>query len=466
MVGKSENKIVMIENMENKDLLNRQEFVDKMLLITELVSNNKGSVRYAINGSWGIGKSFVLDMFEQQLEEKQQEENATDKYCLFHYNCWNYDYYDEPLVAIVSSMLDQIEANEKLIPEKIRTRVKAIFKIVGTGLASKAIGLVSEKTGVNLKDVVDVVTTSKNISDREFEEKYNFDEYFSFKKVLSSLKETIKSIAQEKTVVFVVDELDRCLPEYAIKVLERLHHMFEGIPNAQIVIAIDKSQFGNVIGQIFGSDTNVDKYFAKFIDFELNLDEGNFNDEFDAKFEYYLGCFEYLSNGTKEEDIKAFKNHIFNGMDIRSRIKLIDKCNLLHNILNPQDQKLDFAFMCVEVSFLVMKYWGIELSDKNSFLYISNIFNINLDENRTGLKFLNQMVYNNPSGEIYYASGTDDFGRTVERLRRSDIWGVILTSYRYVLGYKKDNFSRYDSYCGIGLRKYSETYRDLMCVIG
>ena len=41
--------------------------------------------------------------------------------------------------------------------------------------------------------------------------------------------------AKDKTIIFVVDELDRCLPEYSIKVLERLHHVFEKTSNIQVI---------------------------------------------------------------------------------------------------------------------------------------------------------------------------------------------------------------------------------------
>mgnify|MGYP003533024634 FL=1 len=40
----------------------------------------------------------------------------------------------------------------------------------------------------------------------------------------------------------MVDELDRCLPEYSIKVLERLHHLTENTDNVITVLSMDKSQ--------------------------------------------------------------------------------------------------------------------------------------------------------------------------------------------------------------------------------
>lgn len=62
-------------------------------------------------------------------------------------------------------------------------------------------------------------------------EKYRFNNYFNYSKTIEKIRENIKEIAKERTIVLVVDELDRCIPHYAIKVLERLHHIFYGLDN-------------------------------------------------------------------------------------------------------------------------------------------------------------------------------------------------------------------------------------------
>lgn len=57
-----------------------------------------------------------------------------------------------------------------------------------------------------------------------------------------------------------MDELDRCLPAYTIKVLERLHHIFTDIDNVIVIIAMDKKQVEHVVGQIYGvSDIDIDR---------------------------------------------------------------------------------------------------------------------------------------------------------------------------------------------------------------
>ena len=52
-----------------------------------------------------------------------------------------------------------------------------------------------------------------------------YDDYFSLNEAMSKLVKLIYDLSDSYTVVFIVDELDRCIPEYGIKVLERLHHI-------------------------------------------------------------------------------------------------------------------------------------------------------------------------------------------------------------------------------------------------
>ena len=55
--------------MNKIDILNRDKFVDDLLRVMENISDNKVSTCFALNGEWGSGKSFVLDLFEKKLAE-------------------------------------------------------------------------------------------------------------------------------------------------------------------------------------------------------------------------------------------------------------------------------------------------------------------------------------------------------------------------------------------------------------
>ena len=214
------------------DLLGRQEIVDRIMKILEVISEKKSSCTFALNGVWGTGKTFVLNMLMNQLWEYH-----SDKYIVFHYNCWQYDYYEEPLIAIVAAMLDSVDEKSHLLSEDARTEVKAGIKLAKEALKRIGISLVKNKIGVDLTEALSTVQQYQEAIDIEKqaqEDSRSFDVFYSFKKAIEQAQEEIRNLAKDRTLVVVVDELDRCLPSYAIKVLERLHHLFASIENSAV----------------------------------------------------------------------------------------------------------------------------------------------------------------------------------------------------------------------------------------
>lgn len=450
----------IVENPIDGDLLNRQDFVDQVKNIIEIMSSQKKNSCFAINGGWGVGKSFILEALEKQLAVIPNEDTM-DKYLIFHYNCWQYDYYDEPLVAIVASILDAIEEKVHLISDESKAIFKGVLKAIGSGLLHKASTFVQDKTGINTNEIIEVIKEGNVEAATKIEENNAYDANFIFKNALISLQKEIRELSKYQTVLFVVDELDRCLPQYTIKVLERLHHVFDGIPNVQVLMSIDKSQLTHTIKQIFGEQTDVNKYLAKFIKFEINLDTGNLNALFDEKFAYYLKHFEVAQNSvSNEEDIALFKAHIFDGMDMRSCIEIIDKCYLLHTILSEPEEKKDFSYMCVETVLTILKHFDISSKTLQAGFNMKQLFAKEKHNNKiAGLDFLNnKLATPNGNNYLYYLS---DYGSTT--IRNSDIWGIILGCYRRILGYDKDYY--YHESRGMTIFDYAEEYYNLLQII-
>ena len=126
------------------DILNREEFIENVIQVVCQLSENKRGCCFAIEGSWGVGKTFVVEEIEKQLALRQSEETKDDRFFVFHYNCWQHDYYDEPAVAIISAMQSTINEDKNLINEKIDSTANAAYKIVRQNLQDIA-GLYLEK---------------------------------------------------------------------------------------------------------------------------------------------------------------------------------------------------------------------------------------------------------------------------------------------------------------------------------
>lgn len=337
--------------MEKLDILNRDGFVEQLLHLMENISSNKSSTCFAINGSWGCGKSFVLDMFEEQLGMIQSEETFTDKYLIVRYNSWKFDYYEEPLVAIVSTMISVIEDKTKLFPDGQEKReMLGMLKAAGISLLSLANAALKEKTGVDFQTAFETVSKGEKEGAAAYEEEHDYDVYFGFNKVMRELTSLLRELAEDYTVVFLVDELDRCLPKYAIKVLERLHHLTEGNPNIVTIIAIDKDQLMSSIKQIFGFE-KPEKYLEKFFNFELKLDCGTVSEQISEKYADYFKLFD-KELFSFDDSVEEFLQALFKDIDIRTQEQLLKKAMLVHNLL--YKEKKDYSFMCMELLLAVM----------------------------------------------------------------------------------------------------------------
>ena len=67
-------------------------------------------------------------MLEKSLEQIRNEETAANRYLIFHYDSWKYDYYEEPILAIVASMLDTLDEKVNVLNETQRETAKATLK--------------------------------------------------------------------------------------------------------------------------------------------------------------------------------------------------------------------------------------------------------------------------------------------------------------------------------------------------
>lgn len=327
------------------DLLNRGEFIENLKSIVKMLADKKQGCCFAIDGSWGSGKSFVLEKFEADIKKIVSEETVDNKYYVFHYDCWKYDYYEEPLIAIIAAMIDATNNEAALFSKEIQSVGNAAKETAQQVLLGIGRELCKNKIGIDLVEIAD--KTLKNIdSDKE----QNFDLLYGFKKALDSTRQEITKIAKDKTVVLVVDELDRCLPEYSIKVLERLHHLFVDIENVIVIISMDKSQLTHSIKGIYG-DIPVDRYLRKFISFRVNLDNGNASKYFD-KYQSYISMFDCTED--EKIDIEEFFVEVMRDIDMRSQERIFANAEIIHNLVKEKELE-ESSFLTFEILVLTAR---------------------------------------------------------------------------------------------------------------
>lgn len=178
-----------------------------------------------------------------------------------------------------------------------------------------------------------------------------YDRYYGFKEAIQSARSGIQELSRTRTTIIVVDELDRCLPDYAIRVLERLHHLFTGLTNVAVILAVDKRQLDQSVTQIFGDKTDTEKYLKKFINFEIQLDIGQIKGGFIEKYKKYFDLFDRSIIETMF-DFDEFFAALFANIDVRTQERLMERITTVHTLLFSNTKK-DYSFMCFELMWMV-----------------------------------------------------------------------------------------------------------------
>lgn len=237
-----------------QDLLGREPFVTLLdNIITQKISAHEG-FSFAIDGKWGCGKSWIIKELEKKLEPK---------YFVVHYNCWENEYYEEPLVAILSVIIDKLNQLQKALPDNNK---KSTVKTALTFLTKVISIIIKNKTGIDFDDIVE---SGKEAiaNDKEPDISKDFDKNQPLKKALEIVRDNLLKIKLEfGGVIFIVDELDRCLPEYAIKVMQRLHHIcYDNVSDTYVFVqlaAINKSELLGSIAKTFGREFNLTQKYS------------------------------------------------------------------------------------------------------------------------------------------------------------------------------------------------------------
>ena len=355
---------------EKLDTIGRDDSIDKIFKIIENVAAQKGNLSFALDGFWGSGKTFVIEKLENKLEQIQSEQTTNNKYFIIHYNCWQYEYYEEPLIAIVSAILDTLDGAKLIKDEKQRLIIKEVFKKLGMSLLFLSNAAVKRVSGIDVKNTISkAIEESKKIktnAETEYKNKHKYDEYFDFKKILMELRKALEQLSNEYSLVFVVDELDRCLPEYSIKILERLHHLTEDIDNTITIIATDKSKLEKTINTIYGIDNGetdyCSKYLKKFIKLFVKLDLGKSKENVKDKYSEYFNLFSQDLFKLNPISFIDFFNILFDRIDVREQEIIMNKILLIHKLTTKE--KSDISLMYLEMLiFIIENYYDCKLSD-------------------------------------------------------------------------------------------------------
>ncbi|MBO6515696.1 MAG: hypothetical protein JJ975_04010 [Bacteroidia bacterium] len=271
-----------------------------------------------------------------------------------YFNAWENDFHDEVVVALLSELEEFKDLNKPGYDSLLHKSAKFLAHLgpsIVKGAVSKFIGD---------EAVADIAKAASEFGYEELEKKVA--DFAEKKKGISEFRETLEhyvnAFSEDKPLVFIIDELDRCRPKYSVEVLEHVKHFFS-VPGVVFVLSIDKLQLGHAIKGYYGSDLiNSEEYLRRFFDLTFSLPEPNSSLFISYLYDYYgfdnffKGESRLLNDNLAHDgpNFLNFANLLFSSLklSLRQLEKLLGRLRLIVESFNPEHLVLPdlLLFIC------------------------------------------------------------------------------------------------------------------------
>ena len=266
------------DNPFGNDRLGRESEIKNL---TGLIKTNASPLVMAVDALWGTGKTVFIEMWAAHINKLNQEGKMPMR--ALHFNAWKADFAADPLVSFLATMKEQLPSGKQeekaskpkrakgaIVPLKnVKASLPAVISagasicagwLGANALVTEVTGRIAQKATEEMtKDREELADSAVNSCNAQMQAIQDFN---------GALEEYIK--ASKQRIVIFVDELDRCRPDYAVKVLERIKHLFD-VPGLTFVLAVNREQLRHSIKGIYGAGLDADAYLRRFIDIDYAL---------------------------------------------------------------------------------------------------------------------------------------------------------------------------------------------------
>lgn len=241
-----------------------------------LINSISTSYSIALDGDWGSGKTFfvrqtkmVFDSFneftqvEHGLSEDQKvkikiafeklvnKDFQVNNFVSVYFDAWEYDSDEDPIQSLIYQISKDVSSAYKVSKEH--------------DFLSIAASIIDNITGRDTKDLIKQLKGDSAVSGTAVNK--------SLQELVNEYLANLLPEHGDRLVVFV-DELDRCNPQYAVRLLERIKHYFTN-ENITFVFSINKNQLQHTIKQHYGNDFAAYNYLDRFFDLTVTIPKCN-----------------------------------------------------------------------------------------------------------------------------------------------------------------------------------------------
>lgn len=193
-----ENTTVIIYNDEPtvQDGLKRQQYAQAFARLAETC---KTPLVVGLYGTWGMGKTSLMKLIQNELDESKTR--------VIWFNLWEHQFSENPVVALAQVLTATIGGSQKRAAKKLLTLIAVAF---GARVLQVTTGL----------KILELLQLGKIYEDERFQTR---EAQLCLREHFKALVEYTKNDqGKSKRLVFFIDDLDRCMPDEALKLLEAL----------------------------------------------------------------------------------------------------------------------------------------------------------------------------------------------------------------------------------------------------
>lgn len=241
--------------------------------LSKLIEDISTPMVVALDAPWGAGKSVFLKCW---AGEHTHQFKATT---LVYFDAFKEDYMDDPLIALIGAVADRIsdlkddDPKKALLSsafEKVKiyapALTKGVLKFGFNMLTANALREIEDHDASLWDDAIKAGADNVTPHIDAF-----WHSEVTRRTAIKGFRDSLADIANgDQKLVIIVDELDRCRPDYALSLLEIIKHFFD-VPNVHFVLGVNLAELSNSVRARYGQQIQAEKYLQKFISITMPL---------------------------------------------------------------------------------------------------------------------------------------------------------------------------------------------------
>ena len=267
-----------LDGFDGTDLFDYRAFGERL---AKLIGSLEDDPVLLLDGPWGSGKTTFVQQWAGFLRKQG--------HAIVHFDAFAADHHKDPFLVLV----EEIHCLASEASLGLDSAILDGFTKGAVAVASELSLATLEATLPGAGRLLGLAIEARNRSDPSLLEDW-INQAAARKRAIREFRQHLATVAATLTakaaaqqdpqpsghgpeadvrprLVFIVDELDRCRPLFALAVLERIKHIF-GVRHVSFVLVANVNELGKCIQQVYGA-VDAERYLEKFFEIRVQLPE-------------------------------------------------------------------------------------------------------------------------------------------------------------------------------------------------